>query len=152
MLSVRVRARRGRYHVRDAEQAVQTASSFSIRLQRALRDYVLHIAEDSLAVGMAQGPVPWPERVNCSLRYDADSSNVAHLLTAPGGIPVPGDGPARGAAAATSWLRWKTRTVNKVRSSVIKTAVQSILADDASWAFRSAPVAAGNVDDFIPIA
>jgi predicted ATPase/DNA-binding CsgD family transcriptional regulator len=50
------------------------------QFQLALRDYVLRIAEESLAVGMAQVPVPWPERVACSLRYDADSPNVAQVL------------------------------------------------------------------------
>src|SRR5260370_39414642 len=29
---------------------------------------------------MAQVPVAWPERVACSLRYDADSANVAQVL------------------------------------------------------------------------
>ena len=52
----------------------------SERYRLALRDYVLRIAEESLAVGMAQVPVPWPERVACSLRYDADSPNVAQVL------------------------------------------------------------------------
>jgi predicted ATPase/DNA-binding CsgD family transcriptional regulator len=50
------------------------------RFRLALRDYVLRVAEESLAVGMAQVPVPWPERVACSLRYDADSPNVAQVL------------------------------------------------------------------------
>jgi predicted ATPase len=76
----------------------------SAKSQRALRDYVLRIAEDSLAVGMTQVPVPWPERVEGSLRYDADSANVAQvlpwspgpsspcpvMLSRPGASPEPG--------------------------------------------------------------
>ena len=50
------------------------------RFRVALRDYVLRIAEESLTVGMAQVPVPWPDRVACSLRYDADAPNVAQVL------------------------------------------------------------------------
>jgi predicted ATPase len=48
--------------------------------QRALRDYTLRTAEHYLAVGMAQVPVPWPVRVECSRRYDADSGNVSQVL------------------------------------------------------------------------
>lgn len=49
-------------------------------LQRALRDYTLRTAEQHLAIGMAQVPVPWPVRVECSLRYDADSGNISQVL------------------------------------------------------------------------
>ena len=66
--------------IREYAAARLADAGDSARFQLALRDYVLHIAEDSLAVGMAQFPVPWPERVNCSLRYDADASNVAQVL------------------------------------------------------------------------
>ena len=52
----------------------------SERIRLALRDDILRVAEESLTVGMAQVPVPWPERVACSLRYDADSANVAQVL------------------------------------------------------------------------
>jgi predicted ATPase/tetratricopeptide (TPR) repeat protein len=48
--------------------------------QRALRDYMLRTAEQYLAIGMAQVPVPWPVRVECSRRYDADSGNVSQVL------------------------------------------------------------------------
>jgi predicted ATPase/tetratricopeptide (TPR) repeat protein len=48
--------------------------------QRALRDYTLRTAERYLAIGMAQVPVPWPVRVECSRRYDADSGNVSQVL------------------------------------------------------------------------
>ena len=50
------------------------------RLQAALRDWVLRTAERHLAIGMAPDPVPWPERVDCSRRYDVDSGNVSQAL------------------------------------------------------------------------
>ncbi len=46
-----------------------------------LRDYILRTAEDRLAVGMSGGAVPWQVRVDCSRRYDADSANVAEVLS-----------------------------------------------------------------------
>jgi predicted ATPase len=66
--------------IREFAAARLAGGGESAKFQLALRDYVLRIAEDSLTVGMAQVPVPWPERVACSLRYDADSSNVAQVL------------------------------------------------------------------------
>ena len=50
------------------------------RLQAALRDYVLRTAERHLAIGMAPDTVPWPDRVDCSRRYDIDSGNVSQAL------------------------------------------------------------------------
>jgi predicted ATPase len=52
----------------------------SAEFQSRLRDYVLRVAEESLAVGMAGGFVPWPDRVDCSRRYDAESGTVAQVL------------------------------------------------------------------------
>jgi predicted ATPase len=46
----------------------------------ALRDYILRIAEHSLVIGMAQVPVPWADRVDCSRRYIVDASNVSQVL------------------------------------------------------------------------
>lgn len=46
-----------------------------------LRDYILRTAEDRLAIGMSGGAVPWQVRVDCSRRYDADSANVAEVLS-----------------------------------------------------------------------
>jgi predicted ATPase len=46
----------------------------------ALRDYILRIAEHSLVIGMAQVPVPWPDRVDCSRRYIIDADNVSQVL------------------------------------------------------------------------
>jgi len=66
--------------IREYAAARLAGGGDSARFQLALRDYVLRVAEDSLAVGMAQVPVPWSERVACSLRYDADASNVAQVL------------------------------------------------------------------------
>ena len=53
----------------------------SARFELALRDYVVRIAEHSLAVGMATGPVPSPERVGCSRRYHVDEGNISQVLT-----------------------------------------------------------------------
>jgi predicted ATPase/tetratricopeptide (TPR) repeat protein len=53
----------------------------SARFELALHDYVLRIAEHSLEVGMAQVPVPWPERVACSRRYHVDEGNISQVLT-----------------------------------------------------------------------
>ena len=53
----------------------------SARFQVALRDYILGVAEDSLAIGMAQVPVPWSDRVDCSMRYVVDAGNVSQVLT-----------------------------------------------------------------------
>ncbi len=66
--------------IREYAAARLADSGESERFQLALRDYVLRTAEESLTVGMAQVPMPWPERVACSLRYDADSINVAQVL------------------------------------------------------------------------
>jgi predicted ATPase/tetratricopeptide (TPR) repeat protein len=66
--------------IREYAAARLADSGDSGRFQRALRDWVLRIAEDSLTVGMAGVLVPWPQRVACSLRYDADSGNVAQVL------------------------------------------------------------------------
>jgi hypothetical protein len=53
----------------------------SAALQLALRDYTLRTAERSLAVGMAQVPVSWSERVDCSRRYVVDEGNISQVLT-----------------------------------------------------------------------
>jgi predicted ATPase/tetratricopeptide (TPR) repeat protein len=50
------------------------------KLQAALRDYVLRTAERALAIGMAPDTVPWPDRVDCSRRYDIDAGNVSQAL------------------------------------------------------------------------
>jgi predicted ATPase len=50
------------------------------QLQLALRDYTLRTAERSLAIGMAQVPVPWSERVDCSRRYMVDEGNISQVL------------------------------------------------------------------------
>ena len=66
--------------IREYAAARLANTGDSAKLQLALRDYLLRIAEDSLATGMAGIPVPWPERVQCSLTYDANSGNVAQVL------------------------------------------------------------------------
>ena len=67
--------------IRDYAAARLAGSGESARVERALRDYVLQIAEHCLAVGMAPGPVPWQERVACSRRYHLDEGNITQVLT-----------------------------------------------------------------------
>ena len=67
--------------IRDYATARLAEAGESARLEVALRDYVLRIAERCLTVGMAQGPVPWPERVDCSRRYIVDEGNITQVLT-----------------------------------------------------------------------
>jgi predicted ATPase/DNA-binding CsgD family transcriptional regulator len=66
--------------IREYAAARLADSGDAAEFQLALRDYVLRIAEESLAIGMAPTPVPWPARADCSRRYDADASNVAQVL------------------------------------------------------------------------
>ena len=66
--------------IRDYAAARLAASGESARIECALRDHVLQIAEYCLAVGMAPGPVPWPERVACSRRYHLDEDNITQVL------------------------------------------------------------------------
>src|SRR6516162_9730942 len=67
--------------IRDYAAARLAEAGESARLDLALRDSVLRIAERSLAVGMAQVPVPWSERVDCSRRYIVDEGNISQVLT-----------------------------------------------------------------------
>ena len=62
-----------------ATRLAESGESAAFRVR--LRDYILRTAEDHLTVGMAGSPVPWPIRVNCSRRYDADAGNVAEVLS-----------------------------------------------------------------------
>jgi predicted ATPase/tetratricopeptide (TPR) repeat protein len=66
--------------IREYAAARLAEAGESARFQLALRDYVLRTAEMSLAVGMAQVPVPWSARVDCSLRYIIDAGNVSQVL------------------------------------------------------------------------
>jgi predicted ATPase/DNA-binding NarL/FixJ family response regulator len=61
-----------------AECLAETGESAAI--EAALCDFVLRIAEHTRAVGMAQTPVPWQARVDCSHRYDINSANVSQAL------------------------------------------------------------------------
>jgi len=67
--------------IRDYAAARLAESGDSGRVESALRDHVLQIAEHCLAVGMAPGPVPWAERVACSRRYHLDEDNITQVLT-----------------------------------------------------------------------
>jgi predicted ATPase/DNA-binding NarL/FixJ family response regulator len=66
--------------IREYAAARLAETGESAKFQLALRDYILRTAEHNLAVGMAQVPVPWPARVDCSRRYIVDSGNVFRVL------------------------------------------------------------------------
>ena len=53
----------------------------SAERQRRLREYSLCVAEESMAVGMAIIPAPWPARVDVFRRYDVDLGNVLQVLS-----------------------------------------------------------------------
>ena len=67
--------------IREYAAARLADAGESSRLELALRDYVLRTAEHSLAIGMAQVPVPWADRVDCSRRYVVDEGNITQVLT-----------------------------------------------------------------------
>ena len=66
--------------IREYATAKLAASGETAAVQRRLRNYVLAVAEQNFAVGMALVPAPWQERVNVFRRYDADASNVWQVL------------------------------------------------------------------------
>ena len=66
--------------IREYAAARLADAGESATVQRALRDYVLRTAEVNLAIGMAQVPVPWSARVDCSRRYIIDAGNVSRAL------------------------------------------------------------------------
>jgi predicted ATPase/tetratricopeptide (TPR) repeat protein len=66
--------------IREYAAARLADAGESAGLQIALRDYTLRAAERSLAIGMAQVPVPWSERVDCSRRYIVDEGNISQVL------------------------------------------------------------------------
>jgi predicted ATPase len=78
--------------------------------QAALRDYVLRTAERRLAIGMAPDTVPWPDRVDCSRRYDIDSANVSQALAWCLAEADPESGLRICVAVAPRWIVWGTVT------------------------------------------
>ena len=66
--------------IREYAAARLADAGESAQLQLVLRDYILLTAEQSLAIGMAQVPVPWSDRVDCSRRYVVDAENVSQVL------------------------------------------------------------------------
>jgi hypothetical protein len=78
---------RARYRMLDTIREYAAArladTGESAQLQLLLRDYTLLTAEQNLAIGMAQVPVPWSDRVDCSRRYIVDADDQ----------PRPGDPP-----------------------------------------------------------
>ena len=67
--------------IREHAAARLADAGESARFELALRDYILRTAEQSLAIGMAQVPVAWAERVDCSRRYHVDEGNISQVLT-----------------------------------------------------------------------
>jgi predicted ATPase len=67
--------------IREYAAARLADAGESAQLQLVLRDYLPLTAEQNLAVGMAQVPVPWSDRVDCSRRYIVDAENVSQVLT-----------------------------------------------------------------------
>jgi predicted ATPase/DNA-binding CsgD family transcriptional regulator len=46
-----------------------------------LRDYTVRVAEQNLAIGMAQVPAPWSARVDVFRRYDVEAGNIQQVLS-----------------------------------------------------------------------
>jgi predicted ATPase len=94
--------------IREYAAARLADTGESARFELALRDYVVRIAEHSLAVGMATGPVPWPERVGCSRRYHVDEGNISQVLTWCLDHDDAGNGLRICIAVSPRWLVWGT--------------------------------------------
>src|ERR1700678_2577866 len=92
--------------IREYAAARLADTGESARFELALRDYVVRIAEHSLAVGMAPGPVPWPERVGCSRLYDVDEGNISQVLTWCLDHGDAGNGLRICIAVSPRWLVW----------------------------------------------
>jgi len=58
-----------------------TAAGETAAIASRLRDYVLAVAEQNFAVGMALVPAPWQDRVDVFRRYDVDAPNVWLVLS-----------------------------------------------------------------------
>ena len=74
----------------------------------ALRDYTLRVAEHSLAIGMAQVPVPWSDRVDCSRRYIVDAGNISQVLSWCLAHADPETGLRICIAVSPRWIVWGT--------------------------------------------
>jgi predicted ATPase/DNA-binding CsgD family transcriptional regulator len=66
--------------IREYAAGKLAAAGETAPFKRRLREYVLAVAEQNFAVGMALVPAPWQERVDVFRRYDADASNVWQVL------------------------------------------------------------------------
>ena len=51
-------------------------------MRRRRRDYTVHEAEQSVAIGMAIVPAPWSARVDVFRRFDLESANLREVLGA----------------------------------------------------------------------
>jgi len=78
------------------------------QFQSALCDYVLRTAELNLAIGMAQVPVPWQARVDCSRRYIVDAGNVSQVLAWCLAHADPQTGLRICTAVSPRWIVWGT--------------------------------------------
>jgi len=80
----------------------------SAKFASALCDYVLRTAELNLAIGMAQVPVPWQARVDCSRRYIVDAGNVSQVLAWCLAHADPETGLRICTAVSPRWIVWGT--------------------------------------------
>jgi predicted ATPase/DNA-binding CsgD family transcriptional regulator len=67
--------------IREYAAARLADAGESTTFQRRLRDYTVRVAEQNLAIGMAQIPAPWSARVDVFRRYDVEAGNVWQVLS-----------------------------------------------------------------------
>jgi predicted ATPase/DNA-binding CsgD family transcriptional regulator len=67
--------------IREYAAACLAEAGEATAFRARLRDYLLRVAENNLAVGMALIPGPWSARVDVFRRYDVDVGNVWQVLS-----------------------------------------------------------------------
>ncbi len=67
--------------IRDYAAGRLADAGESVTFRLRLRDYTVGVAEHNLALGMAQLPGAWPERVDIFRRYDVDVGNILQVLS-----------------------------------------------------------------------
>ncbi len=66
--------------IREYAAARLAEAGESAPFQRRLREYTVRVAEQNLAVGMAQARAPWSARVDVFRRFDVDYGNITQVL------------------------------------------------------------------------
>ena len=94
--------------IREYAAACLADAGESAKFGAALCDYVLRTAELNLAIGMAQVPVPWQARVDCSRRYIIDAGNVSQVLAWCLAHGDPETGLRVCTAVSPRWIVWGT--------------------------------------------